>query len=466
MTIILKPFSMLLLWLSTGLNSYALALVVFTIVLKVIFFPFNLKSKRSMIKTSALQSQVQRIQRQYAKNPQKMNEEISALYQREHASPMGGCVWTLIPLIILIAIYSVIREPMTYMMGLSAGEVDQVRTVLQTLGATFSDGAYVQLHMTESLSRLLPDVQAALPEIGSKLTALNFQFLGINVANIPSWKFWEGGISWNSVGLFLIPIVSAITGFFASRYSMKVSAMQNPEQANGANTAMMLVVSPLLSLFIGFSMPAALSVYWVANNVFTLLSEMLFSVILKKEYEQAAIDRAEREKREKEEEALRREQERAERARRIEEEKLARKNIAKRRAMKQKQKKEKSGASNEASRVGIRAYARGRAYDPYRFSPDGPTPYRDPAAVVDEEAIERAVEEKEVQAEVEAALRRSREENQSASATEQETPDTQVTEASADQVTEQETAAPAGEEEAPSAEFPKTLFDEEKEEDQ
>ena len=466
MTIILKPFSLLLSWLATLFNSYAMALILFTVVLKVILFPFNLKSKRSMIKTSALQAQVQRIQKQYAKNPQKMNEEISALYQREHASPMSGCIWSLIPLVILIAIYSVIREPLTYMMSLNAGQVDAVKTALEGLGFSFNNtGAYIQLHMAEAMSRVLPEVQAALPDIGNKLFSLNFQFLGLNIANIPNVKFWADGISWGSIGLFLMPIVSAVTGFFTSRYTMKVSSMQNPEQMKNASTNMMLIVSPILSLGIGFSMPAALSVYWIANNVFTVLSEWIFSIILKKEYAQAAIEREEQEKRAKEEEARRREEEREERARRIEEEKLARKNLAKRKAMKQQQKKEKSGGNNEASRIGIRAYARGRSYDPFRFSPDGPTAYRDPSAVVDEEAIERAVEEKEIQAEVDAAMQRSRQTEaggvETAPPVEPVQEPVQQSEQTAENAAGQ--AAPDGTE-AP-VEFPKTLFDENKDGD-
>lgn len=461
MTIILKPFSLLLSWLSTGCNSYALALILFTIILKVILFPFNLKSKRSMIKTSSLQAEVQRIQKQYAKNPQKANEEITALYQRENASPMGGCIWTLIPLIILIAIYSVIREPLTYMMSLSSAQVDSVRTVLEGMGYSFvSDGsragAYIQLHMAEALSHVLPQVKAALPDIADKLFTINFNFLGLNIAEIPNYKFWAGGsFTWGYIGLFLIPIISAVMGFISSKYSMKISYMQNPDMANNSSNNIMLIISPIISLFIGYSMPAALGVYWVANSVFTMVSEWIFSIVLKKEYAQAAIDRAEREKRQKEEDARRKEEERAERSRRIEEEKKARKDMAKRKAMKQQQKKEK-GVNNDASRVGIRAYARGRAYDPYRFSPDGPTAYRDPSMIVDEEAIEKAVEEKEIQAEVDAAMKKHEQDA--------------VTEAAS---AAEETAAPA-EEAAPaenageegSAEFPKTIFDEQKNENE
>ncbi|MCI8593943.1 MAG: membrane protein insertase YidC [Oscillospiraceae bacterium] len=435
MTIILKPFAILLLWLINFCQSYGLGLILFTLIIKVILFPFNLKSKRSMIKTTALQAQVQRLQKQYAKNPDKMNQAISELYQKENVSPMSGCIWMLIPFILLIALYSIIRQPLTYMMSLDAAQIESIRGALSTLGVTIQDGAYMQLQIADALSAHLGEVQAALPDLAGNLFSMNFQFLGVNLAAVPNFRFWEAGsFTWGYIGLFLVPIVSAITGFFSSWYSMKVNAMQNPEQANTGMNKMMLLYMPVISIFIGFAMPAGLGIYWIASNIFTLLSEMVFKVLLKSEYEKAAIERAEREKREKEEEARRKEEERAERARRIEEEKLARKNHAKRKAEKQ-QKKSDSG-SIAASAVGIRAYARGRAYDPTRFSPDGPTPYRDPSAVVDEEAIERAVEEKEIQAEVEAAMQRDKEAN---AAVEQSAPE---------------------QSEASAAEFPKTMFDE------
>lgn len=445
MTILLKPFAILLTVLIEFCKSYGLGLILFTLIIKVILFPFNLKSKRSMIKTTALQGEIQRIQKQYAKNPDLMNQKISELYQKTGTSPMSGCVWMFIPLILLFGLYAIIRQPLTYQMGLNADQVTAVQTVLEGMGLAFKDGAYIQLNMAEAISRFLPEVKAALPDIADKLFSMNFQFLGVNITQVPNFKFWEvGSFTWGYIGLVIYPIISAVTGFISSWYSMKVNAMQSPEQANTGMNKMMLLYMPIMSLVIGFMMPAGMSVYWIASNVFTLLSEMIFRVVLKKEYEKAAIERAEREKREKEEEMIRREEERQERARRIEAEKEARKNMAKRKAMKQQQKKEKSGGSSEASRVGIRAYARGRAYDPYRFSADGPTPYRDPDAVVDEEAIEHAVEEKEIQAQVDEAMKH-------AAAGTVET---------ADAVDAVDPAA--GED---GVEFPKTIFDEQKDDE-
>ena len=130
-----------------------------------------------------------------------------------------------------------------------------------------------------------------------------------------------------------------------------------------------------MSLWIGFSMPAALCIYWIANNLLSMIQELVSQQLLKKDYARAAAMQAERELREKEEEKERKRLAAEERARRLEEEKLH-KGKKKKGEKKPAQEDGKiSAAVKEASRVGMRQYARGRAYDPYRYSPDGPTAY-------------------------------------------------------------------------------------------
>lgn len=232
-------------------------------------------------------------------------------------------------------------------------------------------------------------VKAALGEAGSKLFAINFDFFGINLANIPQLKFWmiAGGF-----GLFLLPVISAVTGFLFSWLSMKTNAVnqQSASAAGNPSSKMMMFVSPLISLWIGFSMPAGLCVYWIANNLLSMVQEWVSGKILKKDYEKAAAAKAEQERIEKEEEKRRRREAAEERARRIEEEK---KNRGKKKAAQKKPKAEEeekiTAAVKEASRVGMRQYARGRAYDPNRYTV---TPYYEPGQPIDKAAASKELE--------------------------------------------------------------------------
>ena len=229
-------------------------------------------------------------------------------------------------------------------------------------------------------------------EAGSKVFSINFDFLGlIDLSQTPQLKFWtiSGGF-----GLFLLPVISAASGFVFSLISMKTNSVnqKSAQAANNATAKSMLIVSPLMSLWIGFAMPAALCVYWIANNLLSMLQEFLCGKLLKKDYEKAAAQQAERERQEKEEEKERRRLAAEERARRLEEEKQnkGRKKKAEKKPAEEEEKI--PGAVKEASRVGMRQYARGRAYDPYRYSAEGPTAYPGAAPVFQKKEDTRALE--------------------------------------------------------------------------
>ena len=123
MGIILAPFAWLLLFFYNLFDNYGLALILFAIVIKLILFPVTLKTKKSMIQTTMLSGKMQQLQKQYGKDRERYNLEVQKLYEREKVNPMGGCLWSLIPMVVLIALYGVIREPLTYFMHLSAQQI-------------------------------------------------------------------------------------------------------------------------------------------------------------------------------------------------------------------------------------------------------------------------------------------------------------------------------------------------------
>ena len=401
MGIILKPFAWLLLTFYEVFHSYGLALILFAIIVKTVLFPVTLKSKKSMIQTTMLSGKMQQLQKQYGKDRERYNLEVQKLYEREHVNPMGGCLWSLIPMVVLIALYGIIRQPMTYFMDLSADQIGQIATALNwqdvavangwvpaktmaklvedvaagNLTHVFQTGAYNQMHLVSMINESNLESLKAL--VGSaNLFVMDFSFLGLNLAAIPSWKFWAGGITPQSVGLFVLVLVSTAISYLSMKVSMATNKMNNQaanEQADKTNK-MMMYTMPLMSLWIGFTVPAGLSIYWIAQYLVTMVQEVICGKMLKKDYEAARAAAAERERQEKEEEKKRKEEARLERARRIEEEK---KNKGKKKSGQRKDMEpDQEGVNKDDSREGIRAYARGRAYIPGRF--DGVTAYTDP----------------------------------------------------------------------------------------
>ena len=377
MGIILTPFSWILLFFYNFFQSYGVALILFALLVKIILFPLSIKGKKSMIQMNLLSGKMQQLQKQYGKDRERYNQEVQKLYAREKVNPMGGCLWSLLPLAILIPLYWIIREPVTYLMNVPAS---MIATISEVTGIV-NTGAYPQIAMAEALGNpnVLAKAQQVLGDAGAGLFALDFSFLGINLAAIPKWNFWANGFGWESIGLFLLPIVSAAISFLSMQISMKTNQINTnatQDEMSARTNRSMMIMMPLMSLWIGFTVPAGLSVYWIAQYIITIGQELLSGKMLKKDYEAARAAAQERERQEKEEEKRRKEEARLERARRIEEEK---RNKSKKKSNK-KTEPETPGINKEDSKVGIRAYARGRSYDPNRFG--GVTEYVDPNELI------------------------------------------------------------------------------------
>jgi YidC/Oxa1 family membrane protein insertase len=277
---------------------------------------------------------------------------------------------------------------------------DLIDTVAEITGVANS-GAYPQIAMANALNdpALLQAAQAALGESGNKLFALDFSFLGIDLSTIPTWKFWSIPLTWSeNLGPLVLVLISTCLSFLSMWISQKTNKMSGQQQSSGNSqtdkmTKQMMILMPIMSLWIGFVMPAALCVYWIANSLFTMLQELICGKLLKNDYEKAAAARAEQERLEKEE--IKRQK--AERAARIAaEQEEAKRNKGKKKPAAPKAKKKES--TTEEGRVGIRPYARGRSYDPDRYG--GVTEYRDgDAKAIPEDAVQPTQPEAETPAE-------------------------------------------------------------------
>lgn len=377
MDFIITPFSWLLNVFYNVTQNYGLAIILFAFVVKVVLFPMSLKGKKSMIQMSMLSGKLDQLKKQYGKDQARYNQEMQKLYEKEKINPMGGCLWSFLPLLILLPLYAIIREPLKYMMGLNA---DQIAMVSEQLGGNFAKNGYEQLQMAAQITGENLAALAQKVGEGANLFAVNFNFLGIDLAAMPTWKIWTGITNWSTViGPFLLVIVSTLLSVVMGKVSNKTNQM-NQSQANNSTNRTMMLIMPLMSLWIGFVMPASMCIYWIANSVFSMLQEIVAAKLLKKDYEKARIAAEQREKQAKEEEKKRKEEARLEKERRAEEAKQARKKGIKAPAA------EQDGINKDDSREGLRAHARGRAYMPDRFG--GVTEYTDPDLLAAQQAAQ------------------------------------------------------------------------------
>ena len=375
--ILMTPFSWLLKLFCQVFDSYGIALFLFTIVVKIVLFPLNLKGKKSIIKTTVLNGQLQEIQKRCGNDKERYNQEVQKFYAENNASPMGGCGWSFLPIVFLYPLYAIIRRPLKYMMWLTE---DAVTAVAHALGwADFTIGGYNELILGSMMNAgNLETAKAAVGAAAASVFVINFDFFGIDLSQVPKLNFWEGGVTWGAVGLFLLPLISAGLSVVSMLVSQKTNQMNKDQQVK-TNWSLMLM-SPLISLWIGFAMPAGLCIYWIANSLLGMVQEVICGAMLRKDYEAAQLEMAEQQRKAKEAE------------------KKAAAIAAGKSGKKQPQPKKK-GVDVSASREGLRTYARGRAYDPNRYPV---TPYRDPngpAKPVEEDAKELTEEEKKILAE-------------------------------------------------------------------
>ena len=394
-SIITKPFAWLMIRLYELTGSYGWAIILFALVVNLILTPFMAKSKKSMMRSTRLQPKIQELQRRHEGNQQKLNAEMQKLYREEGVNPMSGCLWSLIPFPILIALYSVIRQPLTRMMFVSNEFVTTLQNFFVEQGL-YTVPERANAYQEIVLTRLTHDnwdlVQSGLAgQIDPNLIDINFNFLGLNLGDVPQWNFfmttdWSDPSVWGpALGLFLIPFLSA----FLSWVSMKISTAINPPAAQNDQSAAtmksMNLMMPLMSIWICFIMPAAMGVYWIANSVFGIIRDYILTKVFMKQLDiEDAEKKAARDAREWE---LERQHEETERLR-AEGKTEKNSNTSKKKIQAQdKQKSDERKAALEraeraerrerlgvketekpASQVGNRRYARGRAYVPDRYS--------------------------------------------------------------------------------------------------
>ena len=400
--IITVPFGWLLGVLYDLTSNYGYAMIIFALIVQAVLTPINAKSKKSMMKMSRLQPRIQEIQRRYAHDQQKQNEAIQKLQQEEGASMgMAGCLWSFVPLLILFPLFTVIREPITYILGESAEVTQQIIDVVKANAPELFSGNnyYNQVVAASVISKYAAEISAAIPGISAEtLAGINFDFFGINLGAIPQFNIFASTWAWDwaHIGAFLIPMVSAGSQVMQMWISQKTNdslvtnekGIQDKEMAANSQTAqtnkMMMWMMPIMSLWIGFTVSAGLSLYWFIGGVFRMITDPIMTQHYRKIYD---AEDAERLRRALEQDRIEAEKERVRAERRAANPDGITANTSKKKLQKQQRDQaeaEKAAAAKEyAAKKGVveeeeeqtvmsgiasRPYCKGRNYDPNRYA--------------------------------------------------------------------------------------------------
>lgn len=255
-TIICEPLGFIMRYLYQLTGNYGVAIILFTIAVKLILLPFGIKQQKSMVETQKLQPKLQELQKKYKNDKEKLSQETMKLYQEHNVSPMGGCLPLLIQMPILFGLIRVIYQPLTYMLSVSADKLAEL----------------------EKLVGNIPQNMAAQKEIfiasQSVIPAefrINFNFFGIDLAGMPV-------LNHISV-LWILPILAVLATFATSYISQKMSSANAQNDEMNKSMGMMMWMMPLMTLFFVFKMPVGASLYWFMSSATSTIQQVVLNKI-------------------------------------------------------------------------------------------------------------------------------------------------------------------------------------------
>ena len=255
-------------------GNFGVAIVVFTVLIRVILLPLMMNQQKSMANMQKIQPLINDINKKYQNDKTKLNEETMKLYKEHNVNPMGGCLPLLIQMPILIAVYGVIQNPITYILKQSVS-VDVLTALCKGNPGMTQLGvvAFVNNNF-EAAAQLLRDVGYSF---NLESLYLNFNFLGINLGLTPQAE------PTNYI-LLIVPLLGALTTYLSSKLTSKQNANQNNANNQAASQMQaMQMIFPFMTGYFCYILPAAMGLYWIIGNLIQILqSYTLDRYILKK----------------------------------------------------------------------------------------------------------------------------------------------------------------------------------------
>lgn len=276
-------------------RNYGVALIFFTFVTKMIMFPLTLKQQKSSVKMALIKPKLDNIQKKYANNKEKLNEEMMKLYQEEGYNPMSGCLPLLIQFPILFGLINVVYNPLTHIIRLSKDVIEQGLEIAKGMEGILVNASMPQISIIQGV-KIQPELFSALfsPEQIQRISNFNMSFFGIDLTAVPTMAFNP---------LIIIPILSGVTSFLISIQSMRQAGTTAAGETGNTMKGMMYIM-PIFSLIFCFQVPAGVGLYWVISNVLSYIQSMYMNkkynpqeMAEKARAEQEALEEAERQER-------------------------------------------------------------------------------------------------------------------------------------------------------------------------
>ena len=269
-------------------GNYGLAIILFTVIIKIIMLPLSIKQQKTMKKSAKIQEQVKILQFKYKNDPEKLNREMMDLYKKENMSPFSGCLSTIVQFILLISIFYMVRFPLTYMEKIDKNQLDTYVQQMKDDGMAVSQ-AYSEIDIVREINYL----KDKFPEDENlNKINLNMQFFGLDLGKIPQQNLGD----WT---VYIIPILYIISTFISMRIT---TAMQDKtkskddviditekkeeeknemEDVMAQSNKMMSWMMPIMSVSISLVAPLGLALYWLVNNILMIGERLILNKMIK-----------------------------------------------------------------------------------------------------------------------------------------------------------------------------------------
>lgn len=286
-------FGYLLELLYNLVNNYGIAIILFTVITKLILLPMSIKQQKTMKKSNKMQEKLKTIQFKYKNDPEKMNQEMMNLYKSENMSPFSGCLTSIIQMLLILSIFYLVRSPLTYMEKMPADKINQYAGQLQEAGIEVSR-VYPEIDLIREYNFL----KEKNPE-DSEVEKLNLQMnlLGLDLSKIPQQNM-------SDYKVYIIPVLYIISSFISIRLTTSMQQKKQEDnkekepiidgstgevekkEENELDTVMqtnkmMSWMMPIMSISIAFVAPLGLALYWLMSNILMIAERLVLDKAIK-----------------------------------------------------------------------------------------------------------------------------------------------------------------------------------------
>lgn len=284
-------FGYVLNWIYFLVQNYGLAIILFSILVKILMLPLSIKQHKTLKKNEKVQNEMKILQVKHKGNPEKLNQELMELYKREKINPLSGCFSVIIQFILILSMFYLVRSPLTYMKKIDSAKIEQqITEVKEKNGEQNISKTYPGMAVIEYLKD---------NDIKENDMYINMDFLGLDLSKVPQENFRD-------IKVFIIPVLYVISSVVSIKFTTAMTKKKEDnkelrvDKENNENKEMdqekmaaqmnknMSLMMPILSVSISLVAPLGLALYWLVNNITMIIERLVLNKIFSKEEEENA----------------------------------------------------------------------------------------------------------------------------------------------------------------------------------